>query len=291
MTELVLELREVRKTFGGTAPVEALKNIDLAIVPGELLAIIGPSGSGKSTLLNVMGTLTRPTSGVVRLEGRELLNVVDRGTDLLPTRIQGQITGTHGDDVNLAVAINGRVAAVTRTFQGGAKTSFGAMVPEDVIENGHNDVDVLLVRGSGATRTYHELSGSDETTTLVRRAGGEVIRSSDGLTIPVRAGVVRGSVQFLKGSLLGFNGWAAESKLTHRADSVMVFADGREVFSAPTAQLLPHRVFKQSGLFGFQFELPRGLLPPQGSGHRVRVFAIRLGVATELRRKPVWPWG
>ena len=76
-----------------------------------------------------------------------------------------------------------------------------------------------------------------------------------------------------------------------RADSVMVFADGREVFSAPTAQLLPHRVFKQSGLFGFQFELPRGLLPPQGSGHRVRVFAIRLGVATELRRKPVWPWG
>ena len=79
-------------------------------------------------------------------------------------------------------------------------------------------------------------------------------------------------------------------KVTHRADSISVFADGREVFSAPTEQLLPHRIGNQSGLYGFHFELPRPLLPPPGSHHRVRVFAVRLGVASELPVKHGWPW-
>jgi hypothetical protein len=165
------------------------------------------------------------------------------------------------------------------------------MVPEDALHNGRNNVQVLLVRGSGADRTFEELAGGSETTTLVQSAGGEIIKSSSGVVTPVRRGVLRGQVQFLKGALFGFSGWAAQPDLKHRADSVMVFADGREVFAAPTAQLLPHRVFKQGGLFGFHFELPKGLLPPQGRSHHVRVFAIRKGVATELPRKPPWPWG
>jgi hypothetical protein len=118
-----------------------------------------------------------------------------------------------------------------------------------------------------------------------------VIRSSDGTTIPVRKGALRGQVQFLKGPLYGFSGWAAQRNMKHRADSVMVFADNREVFAAPTAQLLPHRLKHQNGFFGFHFELPKGLLPKPGPGHRVRIFAIRKGVAGELTRKRPWPWG
>lgn len=266
----------------------------------EELAAFGSTSSSLYRIGPNRELLGRPLSSLsvepsedlrVDLEGRELLTVVDRHTDLLPTRIQGTISGTEGRDVDLAVAVNGRIEAVTRTSQLLGQTYFSAMVPEHTIRNGRNHVQVLVVRGTGTDRTFEELPGSSETTTLVRNAGGEVIKSSEGVAIPVRARALRGQVQFLKGELLGFSGWAAEPKLTHRADSVMVFADGREVFAAPTAQLLPHRVFEQGGLFGFHFELPKGLLPPQGPAHRVRVFAIRKGVATELPRKPPWPWG
>jgi putative ABC transport system ATP-binding protein len=85
----VLEFRDVRKSYPGNPPVDALKNVNLSIATGELLAIVGPSGSGKSTLLNVMGTLTRPTSGAVRLEGRDVANLSDREL----SRVRGRRIG------------------------------------------------------------------------------------------------------------------------------------------------------------------------------------------------------
>lgn len=72
---MLLELTGVSKTYAspnGGQPVAVLNNVDLHLAAGELLAIIGPSGSGKSTLLNIMGALEHPSTGQVRLEGREL---------------------------------------------------------------------------------------------------------------------------------------------------------------------------------------------------------------------------
>jgi putative ABC transport system ATP-binding protein len=72
----VLELEGVRKSYPGG--VEALRGVTLTVGAGELVAVVGPSGSGKSTLLHVMGTLERPSDGVVRVEGRDARALSDR---------------------------------------------------------------------------------------------------------------------------------------------------------------------------------------------------------------------
>ena len=229
-------------------------------------------------------------SAGVDLDGRELLDVVDKHTDLLPTWIQGGLTGQHGKNEEIAIAVNGRIEAMTRTFQGVDGTGFGGMVPENALHDGRNAVTILVVHHEDGRRTLESFRGTNETTKLVRRGGIELIRSSEGKPIPIRADALRGQVQAEAGALDVFNGWAAVPSLLHRADSVIVFADGKEVFSSPAAQLLPHRVFKHRGLIAFHYELPHGLLPRPGPQHRVRVFGIRLGVATELPIKGPWPW-
>ena len=65
-----LEFRAVSKSYGvGHTQVDALVDIDLAVDPGTLVAVMGPSGSGKSTLLTIAGTLEAPTSGTVVVDG------------------------------------------------------------------------------------------------------------------------------------------------------------------------------------------------------------------------------
>jgi putative ABC transport system ATP-binding protein len=69
----IIELRGVTKTYHlGEASVHALAGVDVAIMPGEFVAIMGPSGSGKSTLMNLVGCLDGPTSGSYRLAGQEV---------------------------------------------------------------------------------------------------------------------------------------------------------------------------------------------------------------------------
>jgi putative ABC transport system ATP-binding protein len=70
-------LTRVTMTYPGAPPVEALKDVDLTIERGELLAILGPSGSGKSTLLHLVGTLDQPTSGSVEVLGRDVSRLDD----------------------------------------------------------------------------------------------------------------------------------------------------------------------------------------------------------------------
>jgi lipoprotein-releasing system ATP-binding protein len=75
----LIELSRVCKSYGvGTeVETEVLHGIDLAIAPGEFVALIGPSGSGKSTLLNLIGLLESPTAGSYRLLGRETATLAE----------------------------------------------------------------------------------------------------------------------------------------------------------------------------------------------------------------------
>ena len=74
----VLELERVSKVYQGQPPLRALDEVSLVVAAGELTTIVGPSGSGKSTLLHLMGTLDRPTTGIVRVTGLDIAGLTDR---------------------------------------------------------------------------------------------------------------------------------------------------------------------------------------------------------------------
>jgi putative ABC transport system ATP-binding protein len=69
MTDPVIELRDVTRSFPGPPEVQALKAVNLSVHNGDYVSIVGPSGSGKSTMLNILGLLDRPTVGEYRLAG------------------------------------------------------------------------------------------------------------------------------------------------------------------------------------------------------------------------------
>lgn len=74
MSEFVYQLENVSKSFdNGT--LEIFSDLSMAVAPGESLAIVGASGSGKSTLLHIMGALDRPSAGIVRFEGKNLVQM------------------------------------------------------------------------------------------------------------------------------------------------------------------------------------------------------------------------
>ena len=66
----LIEARGVTRILGGEVPATLIAGVDMAVAPGEFLAITGPSGSGKSSLLYMLGLLDVPTSGEVLINGR-----------------------------------------------------------------------------------------------------------------------------------------------------------------------------------------------------------------------------
>jgi lipoprotein-releasing system ATP-binding protein len=90
MSEAVLQTRDLRRSFRqGEVTIDVLRGVNLQVMPGEIVALLGPSGSGKSTLLQAVGLLEGGFSGSIRLQGEEASALDDEGR----TRVRRESLG------------------------------------------------------------------------------------------------------------------------------------------------------------------------------------------------------
>ena len=119
-----LGLRRVSKVYGsGATEVHALRDVELSVEPGELVAVMGPSGSGKSTLLTIAGSLEEPTSGEVTVGGVPLSRLSRNERATLRRRAIGYVFQdfnllaglTAAENVSLPLELDGTTVRAART--------------------------------------------------------------------------------------------------------------------------------------------------------------------------------
>jgi putative ABC transport system ATP-binding protein len=154
-----LELRQVSKVYGsGPTEVHALREVDLSVERGELVAIMGPSGSGKSTMLTIAGSLEQATSGEVLVDGVDLAGVSRSERARLRRRSIGYVFQdfnllaglTAVENVTLPLELDGIGAKAARA------TGLKAMEQLDVADH--------------ADRYADELSGGERQRVAITRA-------------------------------------------------------------------------------------------------------------------------
>lgn len=90
MPMTVVELENVKKIYSmGDAEVHALKGVSFKVEQGEFISIMGPSGSGKSTCMNMIGCLDTPTSGIVKIDGKETSRMTETELAVLRNKTIG----------------------------------------------------------------------------------------------------------------------------------------------------------------------------------------------------------
>lgn len=155
----ILEVLDLRKEFRTESlPVEALRGVSLTVRPGEFVAIMGTSGSGKSTLLHLLGGLDKPTSGSIRIEGRELARLSDRQRTLFRRRRLGIVFQAYNLLPTLTALEN---VALPAMLEGAGDGSLDGRARE------------LLTRVELGHRTNHRpqaLSGGEQQRVAIARA-------------------------------------------------------------------------------------------------------------------------
>jgi ABC-type lipoprotein export system ATPase subunit len=179
--EKLLQLTSVTKRYaagGGTEGVNVLAGISLEMTRGETLAIVGPSGSGKSTLLQIIGTLDRPTSGEVWLDGKNLAALDDTQLAEVRNRQLGFVFQAHYLLPQCTVIENVLVPTLANPSPGRSATLSPSDGERDGVrgasaESSEARADRLLKRVGLGERLHHrpgQLSGGERQRVAVVRA-------------------------------------------------------------------------------------------------------------------------
>jgi putative ABC transport system ATP-binding protein len=218
-----LELRHVSKTYGsGRSEVNALREVDLSVERGELVAVMGPSGSGKSTLLTIAGSLEDASSGQVLVEGVDLATVSRSDRAKLRRRSIGYVFQdfnllpglTAIENVTLPLELDGTSARAARKTAAKALEELGVAQRADRYPDELSGGERQRVAIARAIVGERELLLADEPTGALDSVNGEAImRLLRGATQRGVAGVVV----------------THEAHLASWADRVVFLRDGRVV--------------------------------------------------------------
>ncbi len=155
---MIIELKDINKTYPGAVPLHVLKDINLSIERGELVSIMGASGSGKSTLLNILGILDTYDSGSYHLDGTLIKNLSENRA----AELRGRMIGFVFQSFNL---INYKTAlenvALPLFYQGVSRRKRNALAMEYLEKMG---------LGDRATHLPSEMSGGQKQRVAIARA-------------------------------------------------------------------------------------------------------------------------
>ncbi|MCU7371846.1 MacB family efflux pump subunit [Paucibacter sp. O1-1] len=171
MSTALLEVRGLTREFpAGEGVVAVLRNVDLVIEAGEMVAIMGPSGSGKSTLMNILGCLDRPTRGSYKVAGQET-------GEMAPDAL-ARLRREHFGFIFQRYQLLGDLSAV-------GNVEIPSIYAGTAAAQRHERAQRLLARLGLAERTQHrpgQLSGGQQQRVSIARAlmnGGDVILADE----------------------------------------------------------------------------------------------------------------
>jgi lipoprotein-releasing system ATP-binding protein len=159
MNEPVLAVSSLARSFEqGGARIEVLTGVDLAIAPGEIVALLGPSGSGKSTLLQAVGLLEGGFTGSIRIMGEEVGTLDDAGR----TRVRRQRLGFVYQFHHLLPDFSARENVMLAQMVAGVPDAAAAARADELLR--------ALGLGARLTHTPSQLSGGEQQRVAVARA-------------------------------------------------------------------------------------------------------------------------
>jgi putative ABC transport system ATP-binding protein len=154
-----IETISLEKEYGaGQVSVHALRNVNLKFNKGEFVAVLGASGSGKTTLLNIIGTLDKPTSGQVFIEGKDLSSLNEKGIVELRRRKIGFIFQFYN------------LMPVLTAFENIELPMIISGVPKKQAQNRANELLTAVGLADRANHRPDELSGGQQQRVAVARA-------------------------------------------------------------------------------------------------------------------------